>query len=239
MSEPIPARLCAHPACAAPLGSEAPGQQRYCGPLCRNKANNSKTKRRTVRESEHGTRTGYARGCRCAKCRAYNAEYSKTYRDRQPKGPKKVRSDKGVKRAFLKFEDHGTTRGYGMFGCRCPDCRRAACDYNRQWRNTNRAKYRAAMRRAHLMNPGRGALYGARRRSAPFDADSREYSNVLMADPCSYHAGPGGTVDHIVPIKAGGDSSWDNLTAACRACNAAKGKKSLLIFMLHRLAVAA
>lgn len=44
----------------------------------------------------------------------------------------------------------------------------------------------------------------------------------LYLDPCSYCGGPGGTVDHIVPIHTGGSTEADNLTAACQPCDSSK-----------------
>lgn len=39
-------------------------------------------------------------------------------------------------------------------------------------------------------------------------------------------------IDHIVPVSKNGSSDWDNLTAACRDCNAEKRDKPLLGFLL-------
>lgn len=36
------------------------------------------------------------------------------------------------------------------------------------------------------------------------------------------------TVEHIIPLCAGGADSWDNVKLACHACNSAKGRKSLV-----------
>jgi len=33
------------------------------------------------------------------------------------------------------------------------------------------------------------------------------------------------TFDHVVPRKHGGETSWENIVAACRCCNAKKGSK--------------
>lgn len=33
------------------------------------------------------------------------------------------------------------------------------------------------------------------------------------------------TLDHVIPRSAGGESSWDNLVAACHPCNTDKGNK--------------
>ena len=44
---------------------------------------------------------------------------------------------------------------------------------------------------------------------------------------CYYCGGEASQVDHVIPIASGGDPmSMDNLVAACKRCNLAKGKKS-------------
>jgi len=35
------------------------------------------------------------------------------------------------------------------------------------------------------------------------------------------------TIDHVVPKRLGGPSTWENLVACCRRCNAKKGDKAL------------
>lgn len=40
---------------------------------------------------------------------------------------------------------------------------------------------------------------------------------------CAYCGQPATEVDHITPIRLGGTSTPDNLTAACRTCNRRKG----------------
>jgi hypothetical protein len=39
------------------------------------------------------------------------------------------------------------------------------------------------------------------------------------------------TIDHVVPISKGGESSWDNTVASCWKCNNAKGEMNLSEFM--------
>lgn len=43
---------------------------------------------------------------------------------------------------------------------------------------------------------------------------------------CGYHASYL-TVDHVVPRRLGGEYSWNNLVAACPACNHRKGGRTL------------
>lgn len=221
-------------ACAQCGGRVPPPATKYCTVLCRNRYNNALAKTRPVRDGEHGTRTGYARGCRCGSCRAYNAGYSKTVRERQPKLPRKPRSDKGIKKVSIKPEDHGTTRGYGFFKCRCDACTKAAADYNRIWREANPERYREAMRRFARLNPDKVRSYSEARAAAPFDAEALDYVELIRADPCVYCGAPSDSVDHIDPVSSGGMSQWDNLAPACRLCNSTKGAKPLLRFLIYR-----
>jgi 5-methylcytosine-specific restriction endonuclease McrA len=39
---------------------------------------------------------------------------------------------------------------------------------------------------------------------------------------CQYCGGAADSIDHIVPRSRGGGHSWDNVAAACRACNLSK-----------------
>lgn len=59
--------------------------------------------------------------------------------------------------------------------------------------------------------------------------------SFILADPCVYCGGPSQSFDHIVPKCAGGEHHWTNLASACLSCNASKGKRSLLHFLLERL----
>lgn len=58
--------------------------------------------------------------------------------------------------------------------------------------------------------------------------------DALRNDPCSYCGGEGGHIDHIVPIKNGGQHCAGNITSACKSCNSAKGAKSVVEFLLWR-----
>lgn len=41
------------------------------------------------------------------------------------------------------------------------------------------------------------------------------------------------TLDHIIPRSRGGQSTWENLVACCRACNGKKGNRSLKDVGMH------
>ncbi len=56
-------------------------------------------------------------------------------------------------------------------------------------------------------------------------------SNILLRDDesCQYCGKRGRdlTLDHIIPRSRGGQSTWENLVACCRACNGRKGNHNL------------
>lgn len=62
------------------------------------------------------------------------------------------------------------------------------------------------------------------------DRETQEYIAMLLKDPCSYCGRPGVTtvIDHI---ERGRGGTWENLTAACRACNSGKSKRSMLHYI--------
>lgn len=43
---------------------------------------------------------------------------------------------------------------------------------------------------------------------------------------CGYCGASANTVDHVLPHSRGGQMSWNNLVAACRACNGRKGNRT-------------
>ena len=60
---------------------------------------------------------------------------------------------------------------------------------------------------------------------------------VLARDQwtCAYCMQPATTVDHVIPIKAGGDPvAHDNLVACCTRCNSSKGSRNEGVFLAHK-----
>jgi 5-methylcytosine-specific restriction endonuclease McrA len=43
---------------------------------------------------------------------------------------------------------------------------------------------------------------------------------------CQYCGGPAESLDHVTPKSRGGDHSWENVVACCRACNVRKGNRT-------------
>lgn len=79
------------------------------------------------------------------------------------------------------------------------------------------------------VNARRARLAGASARPLP-----RRVLRRLRAARCTYCGGPGGTVDHLVPLSRGGQHSEGNLAPACRSCNSSKGDKLLIEWRMSR-----
>lgn len=80
--------------------------------------------------------------------------------------------------------------------------------------------------------------YDKRRRLSARDSTTLEYMQLLAGDVCSFcGAHPDGKVsdrDHIVPLSAGGQDRWTNMTAACASCNRGRRNTPILHFLLKR-----
>jgi hypothetical protein len=64
----------------------------------------------------------------------------------------------------------------------------------------------------------------------------RQRLTVLARDcyECAYCGEPANEVDHVISRKDGGTDDLDNLVAACRRCNLAKGAKNERVFLVGR-----
>ena len=81
----------------------------------------------------------------------------------------------------------------------------------------------------HEVRPG-----GRSRTLADFTGldGARRWREVLTRDPCAWCAGPGGTIDHVIPLSRGGSKgSPRNWVGSCPRCNAGRGAAGVL----HRL----
>lgn len=97
-----------------------------------------------------------------------------------------------------------------------------------------REEMRRSWRARHPERVLQQSREGHRRSALGRDVALVEWANVLRADPCSYCAGPGGTLDHIDPTINGGLSAYDNLAGACLSCNSSKSDQRLLAFLLRK-----
>ena len=158
--------------------------------------------------SECGTRAKYRRGCRCDECvEAMRAS---------------TRAPGGAPFVPQSARPHGTPAKYDRGGCRCDECRKANSAYRRKQKSpeTVRRHNRAAK---------------LKRKGATLTTAAKSYAELILGDPCVYCGTASRTLDHIVPIVGGGTSDWNNIAPACLSCNASKGARPLLAFLLRRL----
>jgi 5-methylcytosine-specific restriction endonuclease McrA len=108
---------------------------------------------------------------------------------------------------------------------------------SRDWRRdlANADRIRAAKAAYRAQNRERRRRYGRERWRAMGAEIRPELIAVIRADPCAYCGSSDDvTIDHIDPLVGGGRHVPENLTAACRQCNAAKRTRPLLLFLLER-----
>lgn len=181
---------------------------------------------------QHGTRTGYGRGCRCADCCTAQCEYDRAYY----LANREARIAKAVRWQQENPERHRSNRRR-----RSVEAPEVAAESHRRWVAANperRAAQLAAWRKA---NPEKVAMTSrlsrARRKGTPTTQAGRDYCRILAHDPCAY-CGETNPVefDHITPLMRGGDGDWTNFTPACRSCNARKATRSLLLYLHERAA---
>jgi 5-methylcytosine-specific restriction endonuclease McrA len=92
------------------------------------------------------------------------------------------------------------------------------------WRRANPERARANSQRDKL------------RRRVGRNLDAYEYvALALRYDPCAYCGAPAETIDHIDPLSGAVNNDWENLTAACGACNSSKQATGLLRFLQRRI----
>jgi 5-methylcytosine-specific restriction endonuclease McrA len=113
----------------------------------------------------------------------------------------------------------------------------ASITRSRDWRRdpANADRIRAAKAAYRALNREPRRRYGRERWRAVAGEVSPELIGVIRADPCTYCGSRAEvTVDHINPLINGGEHVPENLTAACRSCNASKKERPLLLFLLER-----
>ena len=59
----------------------------------------------------------------------------------------------------------------------------------------------------------------------PQDHPARRCSPATPTPPYCGHSANGLPVDHVVPRRPGGDSTWENIVASCAPCNRKKGNR--------------
>lgn len=181
------------------------------------------------KSKQHGGLHPWCKDCARASQRAWrdrNVEYLESYRSgrvertRQIKreaywrDPEKARRQRRESSAKKRVELNARQRARYAD----PEYRERQLAREREVGNT------AAKKRARF-------AYKMRKRSAPPTARAQAADACLRRDLCAYCNGPGGTLDHIIPLSGGGATDVDNLTGCCARCNSRKGAKSLLRFL--------
>lgn len=88
-----------------------------------------------------------------------------------------------------------------------------------------------AVRRARADVAESRLAYDRRRRMNQRSGETAVYMALIRRDPCAWCGRPSARVqdvDHIVPLLAGGQDAWTNMTASCLACNRGRKAEAML-----------
>jgi 5-methylcytosine-specific restriction endonuclease McrA len=100
------------------------------------------------------------------------------------------------------------------------------------WAGKNPDKAKACRDHSNLMRRAR-----VHKASGTHTKAQRLYLHASYLGRCAYCFSVAATdFDHVVPLARGGSNDIGNLVPACEKCNASKGAKSLLEFMMYRKA---
>jgi 5-methylcytosine-specific restriction endonuclease McrA len=88
---------------------------------------------------------------------------------------------------------------------------------------------RGLFRSEHSTMPAPAVIRLRRYHKVPYHSPNPTRQGVLNRDAqtCAYCGGRAETMDHVVPKSRGGRHVWENVVAACKPCNAAKGDQML------------
>lgn len=111
--------------------------------------------------------------------------------------------------------------------------------HGRKWRQERREEDAARKRRWQLENPERccelAHRYRARKLNATIEDVDEQRIYELYDNTCIYCGSKESlSLDHIVPLNGGGAHCEDNLTVACRSCNASKNDRPLIEWIQTR-----
>lgn len=112
------------------------------------------------------------------------------------------------------------------------------------YRANNKAVIAARKSQAQKNNPEYFAYYVHKRRANRIAGGTWKITakeiRLLLSKPCFYCQKYNArmTMDHVVPISKGGRHSIGNLISACNSCNASKGNKLMIEYLIYRKRVA-
>jgi 5-methylcytosine-specific restriction endonuclease McrA len=108
----------------------------------------------------------------------------------------------------------------------------------RVWAQNNPERIKANRARARAKNPALYRSYSFERRgllksTKNFSITKKELARLYYL-PCFYCGGPGGTIDHVIPLKKGGIHGIGNLVPCCQSCNSSKRDKFVMEWRLAK-----
>ncbi len=166
---------------------------------------------------------GFAMPCKACQ-RGARAARQLEYRKRHPERVKASQTE-----WLAKHPDYERERGKRRYQAD-PAYRERGAKAAREWAKAHPEYYRAAakLRRARLS----GVVCDLT------DQETRELFEEY-AGLCAYCHAAATTIDHVMPISAGGSHSKANLVPACKSCNSSKHDKPLLVWLATRIRKAA
>jgi 5-methylcytosine-specific restriction endonuclease McrA len=168
---------------------------------------------------KHGTNNGYSnKNCRCDKCRQAHTETERIYRAAHP--------EKDIVRSRRWRLGH-------------PE---KAKEVSARYRKNHIEEKRASHAKHVKENPESWKIWReshrARKMNAPGTFTVKEWKAMLLEHDhrCCYCLEKSDklTQDHVIPLTQGGRNDSSNIVPACRSCNAKKGTKSLLSFLIGK-----
>lgn len=108
--------------------------------------------------------------------------------------------------------------------------------YMKKYKSENPIRYKLQKQRYNLSEKGKicSTKYVHKRlsriRNSKFNLSSKDIELIFSKFDCCVYCGSKErlTLDHVIPISKGGETSIKNLVVACQRCNTSKGDKNVL-----------
>jgi len=174
---------------------------------------------------KHGTSSAYSyHKCRCPKCVTWKQEWRKKQRESgKEAAQQRAYRERNLEKVRAREAEYSKKRRED------PEKYAAYLEYQRQYAADNAEKKREQTRQWREADPHRAWVTQfcgeCERDKAPVSAATRKWMTGLAAEnpPCAYCGGQWETLDHVIPISKGGDSSRANLLPCCHFCKRSKG----------------
>ncbi len=193
-------------------------------------------KTKAIEEFSRSASTKDGRQCKCKPCQsALAAEWNRNNRDRVREIDRERYARSRDKRKAEMQEIRDRDRDAHRIKMRKwskesyrrdPAKHRAAVA---AWAEKNQDKAKACQDHSNLMRRAR-----VNKAVGYHTKHERSYLFSSYLGLCVYCSAKATDFDHVVPLARGGCNHIENLVPACERCNASKGAKSLLGFMMYR-----